>query len=288
MQNPYLLELTFYLRNAYPPFVTQINPDPVKDYVPVFISHKVTSSGFEEKLKFLKENNYRTITANELLSFIQGNYAPQGPTICLTFDDGHKTLYKIAFPLLKKYGFTAVSFIVPAFIGQPNWVTWQEIEEMHKSGIVDFQSHTLEHKKIPVGDKIVDSRMSDKPRYFGEGEWETKEEQSSAILFDLTQSKKILEERLNKPIRHLAYPWGIGSKLSQELSKKTGYLTNFWGPIYGIPYNRTGGDPYGLVRLKDDYILRLQGKGRKSLLNIFSYKLKRRKEAKTLGVDIYQ
>lgn len=270
MQNPFLNELSFYLRNGYPPFVTKIDPDPIKDFIPVFISHKVNKSEFEEKLFFLRENGYRTITCNELLSFIQGSYSLTGPTVCLTFDDVHKSFYEVAFPLLKKYQFTAVAFIVPTFVGQLNWITWQGIEEMHRSGIVDFQSHTLEHK--------------DKSKFLG-GE---KKEQYNAILFDLSQSKKILEDRLNKSIGHLAYPWGIGSKLSQELSKKAGYLTNFWGPICGIPYNAPGSDPYKLVRLKDDYILRLPGEGRKSLLNIFSHKLKRRKEAKALDIDIYQ
>lgn len=270
MQNPFLNELSYYLRNGYPPFVTQTNPEPIKDYIPVFISHKVNYTEFEEKLFFLKENGYSTITCNELLSFIHGRYPLIGPTVCLTFDDVHNSFYEDAFPLLKKYRFTAVAFIVPTFVGQSNWITWQGIEEMRRSGIVDFQSHTLEHK--------------DKSKFFFEGG----EEQYNAILLDLSQSKKILEEKLKKPIQHLAYPWSIGSKLSQELSRKAGYVTNFWGPIYGIPYNKIGCDPYKLVRLKDDYIFRLPGEGRKSLFNIFSHKLKRRKEAKALGINIYQ
>lgn len=325
MKNPYLLELSFFIKNAYPPFVCQLKPTPIKDYVPVFTSHSVNNKEFEETLIFLKENHYRAITVSELYNFIQGVFIPSSPTVCLTFDDGHKSLYEVAFPLLKKYNLTATAFIVPAFIGKPVWITWQQVEEMSKSGIIEFQSHTLEHKRIFINNKIIaynhpglfknelgldkptivlngketkdiplgfpiykmDSRMGDKPRYLDNGKWETTNEQYNAVLFDLAQSKKILEERLNKPILHLAYPWGIGGKPAQDLSKKAGFLTNFWGPIYRIPYNKIGSNPYKLVRLKDDYIFRLPGKGRKPLFKIFSEKLNRRKRVKMTGRDIY-
>lgn len=250
MQNPFLAELSYYLGNAYPPFV--YSSKPIRNYIPVFISHKVTEDEFEEKLIFLKENNYKTVTADKL------NFPPQGPTICLTFDDGHRSVYEVAFPLLKRYGFCATVFIVPTYIDKPNWLTWEQIDEMNRSGIIDFQSHTLEHKRIPMM-------------------------QADTILYDLTESKRILEERLDKPIQHLAYPYGRGSLLSQALSKKAGYLTNFWGPIPWVPYNKIGSDPYRLVRLKDDYILRLPGKDRKSIWDILTIKYKRRRTMK----DIY-
>jgi hypothetical protein len=117
--------------------------------------------------------------------------------------------------------------------------------------------------------------------------WETKKEQSDAILFDLKESKRILEEKTQKPILHLAYPWGIGSNLSVKLCKDAGYLSNFWGPTHGIPYNKVGSDPYKLIRLKDDYIFRLPGKGRISLGSVFLKKFIRRTTAKQKGKDIY-
>lgn len=253
MQNPFLFELSCYFLNAYPPFVHQLNPDIIKDYIPIFILHKVTKAEFEEKLLFLKQNNYRTITVSEW------KFSPRESAVCLTFDDGHKSLYEIAFPLLKKYNFSATAFIVPSFMDKPNWITWRQAEEMHRSGIIDLQSHTLEHKRIP-------------------------DMQEKEIFYDLSQSKKILEDRLNKPIEHLAYPYGRGSNISQKISKDTGYLANFWGPVCGIPYNKTDCDPYKLVRLKDDYIFRLPGKERKSLSSIFFKKTYRRIKNK----DIYK
>lgn len=325
MASPYLAELTYYFRGAYPPFVYQLNPSKIDDYIPVFISHTVTEEEFEKKLIFIKNNNYQTCTITELYYFITGNFIPKKPTICLTFDDGHESLYNIAFPLLNKYQLRATAFLVPLFINTPGWITWEQAKEMSDSKIIEFQSHTLEHKRIFTGNKIInyyspglfknelgldkptiiinetetkdipdghpiykmDSRMSNKLRYLERGNWEDKCQQEDAILYDLKESKKIIEEKLNKPIEHLAYPWGIGSQISQELSQKAGYKTNFWGVLPGIPYNKKGSDPYKLARLKDDYIFRLKGTGRYSLFKIFKEKFKRRKKATSESKDIY-
>jgi hypothetical protein len=323
--NPYLAELNFLSRNAYPSFVCHPFPKEIRGYIPVFISHSVQKEEFEEKLLYLKSNAYTTCSLDEMYDLLQGKAQLPPPTVCLTFDDVPRSMYETAFPLLKKYGFRATAFIVPSFVGTRGFLTWSEIAEMSHSGVVDIQSHTLEHKKIFVSDKPIglsrpgfftntlgldkptilldgketkdipdgtplyemDSRMSDRPRYLGNGKWETREEMEKAISRDLSGSKKILEEKLNKKIEHLCYPWGIGSRLSEELSRKAGYRTNFYGPVCGRPYNKIGCDPYGLVRLKDDYILRLPGKGRSSLMDVFLYKLRRRKGAVSSGRDIY-
>ncbi len=96
------------------------------------------------------------------------------------------------------------------------------------------------------------------------------------IFDNLHTSKKILEERLEKPVNHLCYPFGIWSELSAEMAKKAGYLSAFCAYIPDRPMNKSGDDPCKIVRLKDDYIFRLPGKGRKSLSEIFLHKFWRR------------
>jgi hypothetical protein len=59
-----------------------------------------------------------------------------------------------------------------------------------------------------------------------------------------------------------------------ELSKKAGYLTNFWGiDKERRTRNRVGDDPYKISRfLSDEYIFRLPGEGRKTLRKIMEEK----------------
>lgn len=366
----YLAELRNFLKRVYPPFVTAVRPASPGKGVPVFVFHSVRDEQFSEQLKFLAKNNYHTLTANELFDFIlKGKKTPE-KSIVLTFDDGERSLYTVAFPLLKKFGFKAASFIVPSFIKEEQdykqsgkqWLSWNEMNEMEKSGFIDFQSHTLEHERMFISDEIIDfyhpdlfvdelgldvptvlskghyvklqelgapvyrmgSRMDSSLRYFdderlrrdcieyvkehggvsffkqrgwrrklrcflkslkgkNEGYFESHPQQIKAISGSLKKSKEILEERLNKEISHLAYPWGYGSELSLTLSKEAGYKTNFWGPLSGVSINAAEGSPYYISRVKDDYLFRLPGKGRKPLIEIFRYKFIRRIKVK----DIY-
>lgn len=96
------------------------------------------------------------------------------------------------------------------------------------------------------------------------------------IFDNLYTSKRTLEERLGKPVNCLCYPFGIWSQLSDEMVKKADYLSAFCAYIPHRPINKPGSDPYKIVRLKDDYIFRLPGKGRRPLTEILTHKLKRR------------
>jgi len=168
----------------YPDFVLSRRPDLAKDSFPVFVFHQVTPEAFEEQLLFLAQNHYVTLNADEYAARLLGEEKGTGREILLTFDDGSVSLWSVAFPLLQKFGMKAVSFILPGLIcdsdqtrptledvwggkipkenlpleknSDPPLCTWREIEKMHVSGVIDFQSHTLFHALVPVSNKIVD------------------------------------------------------------------------------------------------------------------------------------
>jgi hypothetical protein len=105
----------------------------------------------------------------------------------------------------------------------------------------------------------------------------TSKERDQEILDNLIKSRKLIEERLNKKmVRHFCFPYGIGSALCTNLSKSAGYLANFWSCIVGRRNNIPGDDPFYCVRLKNDFIFRLPGNGRKSLVEIIKFKFRRR------------
>ncbi len=158
-----ILELKWWLKKHYPPFVYSSARSFSPGGVPVFIFHSVEAARFELQLQFLSENNYYTPSSDEFYEYISGKLALPPRSALLTFDDGDTTLYDAAYPILRKYGLRAVCFICPGLIsgekrkntGSP-FAVWDEIMEMEKSGAVDFQSHTLDHERIFSGDKILD------------------------------------------------------------------------------------------------------------------------------------
>ena len=115
------------------------------------------------------------------------------------------------------------------------------------------------------------------------GTWESEADARNAVRHELTASRERLEAETGRKVLDFAYPWTEGCPLSVELSKEAGYRTNFWGPGRKNPAGSSGQDPFYVSRIKEDYIFRLPGRSRKSLVEILRRKAARRLER----ADIY-
>ena len=107
---------------------------------------------FENDLKYLKENGYTTVLMKDLIAYVdKGTPLPEKP-IVLTFDDGYYNNYLYAYPLLREYNMKAVISIIGNRIdkyskvheGEPLYscLTWNQINNMLSSGLVEVQNHT--------------------------------------------------------------------------------------------------------------------------------------------------
>lgn len=152
-----LQDLTLFwrglLRGEYPEFIRK----PVAPVtIPVFTYHTVLEDEFDAQLSYLKDNGYFTLDTDEFFKYYQEHQAFVDHGVMLTFDDGTKDFYEVAFPLLQKYRMKAVVFIIPNWMGKAGMLNWVQIREMHQSGLVDFQSHTLGHNRIFISPQVVD------------------------------------------------------------------------------------------------------------------------------------
>ena len=154
----------------YPDFVT--GGALPRGEVPVFVFHSLEPAEFGRKLAYLAQNGYQTLSADEHFQVLMGSRTAPDRAVVLSFDDGRGTLWSVGFPLLKKHGMKAVVFLVPGRVpsipepapwadspqreqGEGAFLSWQEIEAMSASGLVDFQSHTLTHGRIHVGPRVA-------------------------------------------------------------------------------------------------------------------------------------
>jgi peptidoglycan/xylan/chitin deacetylase (PgdA/CDA1 family) len=160
----------------------------------------VTQIEFERQLAYLKRTGCTTLTFADAKAIEEGTrIIPKRPVI-LTFDDGYEDNYTHAFPLLKKYSFSAVIFLIGnAAIRTNAWdvangepearlMSDAQIKEMAAYGI-EFGAHSLNHKKL------TEIPLSD-------------------AKHEIEQSKFAIEKRLGSPIISFAYPYG---KLNEEL-----------------------------------------------------------------------
>jgi peptidoglycan/xylan/chitin deacetylase (PgdA/CDA1 family) len=108
------------------------------------------------------------------------------------------------------------------------------------------------------------------------GRVETKQEQAAAIRRELVEARRIIEERVGRPVVHLCYPWHAAGPTARALAAEAGYETAFCGKVKGEPVSLPGGDPRAIPRLGEDYLELLPGAGRGSLSQVLRRKWTRR------------
>ena len=179
----------------------------------------VTKSVFEEQMKFLKEKGYQVITLDQLFDFLEFRSQIPKKSVAINIDDGWRSTYDIAFPILKKYGYPATLFLyTDLIVGSDKTLSWELIQEMANNGI-DVQCHTKTHRNLT----LMDQKESFK-EYF------------EAIEKELSTCETMIKKRLNKDVKYLAYPYGETNPLINELLKKHGYRGGFTIKRGGNPF----------------------------------------------------
>jgi len=165
----------------------------------------VSEKAFIRQMKFLKDNDYRVISLDRFLDFLEFKSQLPEKSVVLTFDDGWCSFYNIAFPILRGYGFPATLFVRTDFIGEEKAMSWGQISELEKNGI-DIQCKITTHFKREV--------LQDR---------ETVRKYFSTVNDELSQSKVIIKDKLNKECRYLAFPNDKPNNLVIGLLRKEGF-----------------------------------------------------------------
>ena len=257
---------------SVPDFVLSRDPQPGTDSVPVFCYHDVAGPELRTDLEYLRRNSYATLIADELIAFLRGEFALKGPSVVLTFDDCSRSLYETALPLLESFSSRAVAFASPGYHDLAETAreshqrpcTWAELTSLERSGVVDIQSHSLEHRYFP--------RWPEPVPLCGAEPWMNERiarNKSRNMAVDVRMSREILEKNLDKSVRHLAFPKYDGTEEAVMVGQEVGYSSFWWGVLPGRPNNfQSETAALCIVRISGEFLRRLPGEGRATLKSI--------------------
>lgn len=111
----------------------------------------VDSGVFDQQMAYLAQNGYTTIFADELINALKSRTALNPKSVVITIDDGYADNYIYALPILQKYNIKANIMLASGLMGNPDMLTWDQVNGLKSSGLVYFTNHTWSHFAVNHG-----------------------------------------------------------------------------------------------------------------------------------------
>src|SRR5438445_3716803 len=120
---------------------------------------EITPAVFEAQMKELKDRGITVIGMQDLLAWKRGEKNIPPRCAVITFDDGWKSQYEVAWPIMKKFGYTFTMFIYTegvagGSLGGGQAITWEMLADMRDNGI-DIEAHSATHQALREGHTIM-------------------------------------------------------------------------------------------------------------------------------------
>ncbi len=167
---------------------------------------------FAEQMEYLHDNGYQVVSLAAIAQALQSRQSLPDKTVAITIDDGARSIYDHAWPILKGYGFPFTVFLHVEAVdrGYRNFLTWDQVRQMRKAG-VDFQDHSYSHHHLAF-----------QPKHLS-----TEAEYRAWIRADLVKGAAIMTRELGVKPTFLAIPYGEYTEVVLEEAAKAGYEAVF-------------------------------------------------------------
>ncbi len=200
----------------------------------------VTTERLEEQFSWLRENGYQPITVDQILTASEGGESLPEKAVLLTFDDGYRSFYTRVFPLLKAYNWPAVLAPVGKWVDTPEnekvnfggqmiererFLTWDQISEVARSGLVEIGAHTDDlHYGIP-GNPQGNLRPAAATRAYdaATGKYETDAQFKTRIAEDVKRITAKITRVTGKKPRVWVWPYGAANGEALKIVQDHGY-----------------------------------------------------------------
>ncbi len=205
--------------------------------------YAVSTDTLVAHFNWLKAHGYSVISFDDVLAAQRGEKKLAKRSVLLTFDDGYRSFYTRIYPLLKLYNYPAVFALVGSWleveaggvidygdelVPREKFLSWDEIKEMHTSGLIEFASHSYDlHKGIIANPQANLIPAAITHTYHNEKNlYETRAEYLVRVSNDLQHNSKLIERQLGVKPRIMVWPYGAYNHHTLQLAKESGMEFN--------------------------------------------------------------
>ncbi|MBP1966523.1 polysaccharide deacetylase family protein [Paenibacillus aceris] len=186
----------------------------------------ISPAKFNQHLQLLKDKHYNVISVEDYACFLEKRGTIPPNAVVITFDDGYRSFYEKAYPLLKKMGYPATNFVVVSYLDTdyPSlpFLTWQQMKEMKRDGF-SFYSHTynLHQKKAGESGSLV-PMLTNRIYLTQDQRLETEEERKKRVMEDLFTADWMLKTQLGNELSMLCFPYGYYTQTNIDEAQDLG------------------------------------------------------------------
>lgn len=164
-----------------------------------FPSTSITIEQFDAHLAELDSGGYKVLPLADIIRALKNDQELPDRAVVITIDDAYLSVYREAWPKLKKRGYPFTVFVAtdPVDRRVRGYMSWDQIRELHKNG-VGIGSQTASHLHM-AGASVPDNRR------------------------DLNKSQERFLKELGFKPDLIAYPYGEASERVMQLARSSGF-----------------------------------------------------------------
>ena len=209
--------------------------EPAKAVMPDYV---VTPENFRAQLAWLKDHDFHFVSLDQVLRARAGKeLLPEHPVL-LSFDDGYRSVFTNAFPLLEQYKAPAIIALVGTWLApkdgeniqfgdqllaRERMLSWDQLRIMLKSGLVEIASHTYDlHHGINANPQANSEPAVTTRLYEPAKGYENESAFRQRLKADLLQNNELMEQQLKRHPRVVVWPYGRYNKTAIEVADQLG------------------------------------------------------------------
>lgn len=193
-----------------------------------------------EQLAWLRENNYRPVTVDQIMAARRGGPELPAKAVLLSFDDGYSSFYTRVMPVLRAYHWPALLAPVGSWIDTPlnqpvdfagtprprsDFLTWQQIREISRSGLVEIAAHTdANHKGVLANPQGNLQPAAATRRYdAATARYETEAQFQARLRSDVAAISEKIRAATGTAPRVWVWPYGAADGTALQVIGEQGY-----------------------------------------------------------------
>ncbi len=214
-----------------------VRDDVAGDYDPD--QYAVSTRSLIDQFTWLRDNGYQPVSIDQILEAHDGRQALPDNSVLLTFDDGLASVYTHVFPLLKLFGYPAVVSVVTNWVEMPgsvayanvqrtadDFLSWDQIREMHESGLVEIASHTHDLHSGIRGNPQGNLQPAAVTREYLDDGYEDEAAYRTRISADLKTSVNEIANEIGARPRSITWPYGAYNDAVSKIAAEYGMRVN--------------------------------------------------------------